>query len=133
MISLHIPKMVKAIQKKLEKDLQFMLIKILRKINDSFYIFSFNNRVYLGPNENGTGGIHFEPDGSNPVNFSFGLHQDPTGISLNSAYGVTPSQLFPSFGRSGCTANSAGCGSNNQGQYWEWSIFLVAPIILGVT
>ena len=83
-------------------------------LTDFSYIFSFNNRVYLGPNENGTGGIHFEPDGSNPVNFSFGLHQDPTGISLNSAYGVTPSQLFPSFGRSGCTANSAGCGSNNQ-------------------
>lgn len=83
-------------------------------LTDFSYIFSFNNQVYLGPNENGTGGIHFEPDGSNPVNFSFGLHQDPLGISLNSAYGVTPSQLFPSFGRSGCTANSAGCGSNNQ-------------------
>ncbi|HRG76473.1 MAG TPA: hypothetical protein PLX69_18080, partial [Leptospiraceae bacterium] len=83
-------------------------------LTDFSYIFSFNNQVYLGPNEDGTGGIHFDPDGSNPVNFSFGLHQDPLGISLNSAYGVTPSQLFPSFGRSGCTANSAGCGSNNQ-------------------
>jgi len=83
-------------------------------LTDFSYIFSFNNRVYLGPNENGTGGVNFLPDGTDPINFTFGIHQDPAGASMNTAYGVTPSQLFPSFGKTGCSANTASCGSNNQ-------------------
>jgi hypothetical protein len=85
---------------------------------DFSYIFEYGGLVYMGPNVGGSGGIRMNPDGSNPQTFTFALNQDPNqddgAAAINTVYGNPPTQLFPSLGKTGCTANTAACGPNNQ-------------------
>ena len=85
---------------------------------DFAYIFSYGGLIYMGPNANDNSGVRMNPDGTNPQTYTFGIHQDPApdggGTAVNTIYGNPPVQLFPSFGKTGCTANTAACGPNNQ-------------------
>src|SRR5438105_5701985 len=76
------------------------------------YLFDFNGRVYLGPNQNGTGGVRMLPDGSSLENVTFAFNDDPQQLDLNGYNGgASP---YPSLGHTGCTPNTAQCGPDNE-------------------
>ena len=86
------------------------------------FLASYNQKLYIGPNNNGNAANRMDPDGSNPTNCYFGFTKDQstangTGTSSNSAAGIPPA-LYKTIGHTGCTQNSAdinaGCGPNNE-------------------
>ena len=66
--------------------------------------------LYLGPRQSGAGALRANPDGTSPAAVSFSFPVDVTGHAMTN----TSSPPFPSIGASGCAANSAACGPDNE-------------------
>ena len=75
------------------------------------YIFEYRNRVYLGPNADGTGAIRMNGDGSSPESISFSFYKDETGGNTSDNNQPGP---FPSIGRDGCDKDTYECGPDNE-------------------
>ncbi|MDP3154575.1 MAG: hypothetical protein Q8N23_17990 [Archangium sp.] len=74
------------------------------------FVVGYRSKVYVGPNKTGAGAIRFDPDGTSPESISFAFQRDSIGNSSAN----TSSSPYPSIGATGCTANSAGCGPDNE-------------------
>jgi len=73
-------------------------------------IVAYNGRIYLGPRKNGSGALRANPDGTIPESVNFSFPADRTGHQ-----GTNKSTApYPSLGTTGCTANSASCGQDNE-------------------
>jgi len=75
------------------------------------YVFDFNGRVYLGPSQNGTGGVRMMPDGSNAEPFSLTFNADSVNNDTN---GAAKGGNFPSLGVTGCSSGTLFCGPDNE-------------------
>ncbi|HWE24737.1 MAG TPA: hypothetical protein VG496_12445, partial [Myxococcales bacterium] len=75
------------------------------------YVFEFNGRVYLGPSQDGTGGVRMMPDGSNAEPFSLTFNADSVNKDSN---GAAKGGNFPSLGFTGCAAGTLSCGPDNE-------------------
>ena len=74
------------------------------------YVFGFNGRVYLGPSQNGTGGVRMQPDGSVPEAFTLSFLAD----SVNGNDNKPSNGRFPSLGFTGCARDTLQCGPDNE-------------------
>ncbi len=74
------------------------------------FVFRYNDRVYLGPNRAGTGGVHMLPDGSDPQAFTWRLPADTSG---NRTQNAAP-PMYRSIGAPGCVKDTQGCGPDNE-------------------
>jgi hypothetical protein len=75
-------------------------------------VVDYNGRLYVGPNRNGTGGVSVDLDGLGGSSFGFFLHKDTTGSNLSQ--NSSASSTYPSIGATGCAANTAACGPDNE-------------------
>jgi hypothetical protein len=73
-------------------------------------LFAFHGYLYAGPNGAGTGGARMQPDGTRREAVVFTINGDVTG-SRNTNTAPAP---FPSFGATGCQANTLACGPDNE-------------------
>nr|WP_246052723.1 Ig-like domain-containing protein [Leptospira semungkisensis] len=92
------------------------------------YLVDFNNKLYNGPNNAGSGALRFNYDGTSPENVQFSFTKDTTAqngdstnVSSNTATSRENSIPVPPYvtlGHSSCTVNNAtlasGCGPDNE-------------------
>lgn len=75
-------------------------------------VVDYDGRLYVGPNRNGTGGVSLDLDGLGGRSFGFYLYKDTTGSNVSQ--NNSSSSTYPSIGVTGCTANTAACGPDNE-------------------
>jgi hypothetical protein len=79
----------------------------------SSFLFVYADKLYLGPNDSGTGAVQANGDGSSPQSISFDFFQD-----TNAAGGSTSdntSTPYASIGSAACTGgNAPECGPDNE-------------------
>jgi hypothetical protein len=79
----------------------------------SSFLFVYADKLYLGPNDSGTGAVRANGDGSSPQSISFDFFQD-----TNAAGGSTSdntSTPYASIGSAACTGgNAPECGPDNE-------------------
>src|SRR5439155_730771 len=76
------------------------------------YVFDFGGRVYLGPGQNGTGGIRMLPDGSSSEPLTFAFRTDPVNGNRNTA--IKTQSSWPTLGSTNCTLDTLQCGPDNE-------------------
>jgi hypothetical protein len=75
------------------------------------YVFAYANKVYVGPNTDGTSGVRMSYDGSAPETTRFAFITDPAGVMSS----VSPlPATFPSLGYAGCTPDTLQCGPDDE-------------------
>jgi len=74
------------------------------------YVVGYQGSVVLGPNRNGTRAARFPPGGGPVELLDFRFPRDTTG---NSSRNSSPAP-YRSIGATGCTANTAACGPDNE-------------------
>jgi len=74
------------------------------------FVAGFGGQVYLGPAANGGGAVRFNADGSSAETVSFSFAADTTG---NASRNASPPP-YSSIGRTGCAADTAECGPDNE-------------------
>ncbi len=72
------------------------------------YVFAYDQKVYLGPRQNGMGGVRMNPDGTGVEQVSFVFQADPG--NNDSTY---PGP-WHTLGFNGCTPNQDSCGPDNE-------------------
>ena len=81
--------------------------------SSSSFVFVYADKLYLGPNDSGTGAVRSNGDGSSPQSISFDFFAD-----TNAAAGSTSdntSTPYTSIGSSACTGGDAPeCGPDNE-------------------
>jgi hypothetical protein len=79
----------------------------------SSFVFVYANKLYLGPNDTGTGAVRSNGDGSSPESISFDFFQDTSAAGgSTSDNGSTP---YTSIGSAACTGGDAPeCGPDNE-------------------
>lgn len=75
------------------------------------FVFSYAGKLYLGPNQDGTGAVRANPDGSDPESVAFAFPRDSSGGRTSENSAPPP---YPSLGSTGCTPNTPECGPDNE-------------------
>src|SRR4051812_4774398 len=75
------------------------------------YVFSYANRIYVGPGKDGASAVRMNADGTAPEPVHFGFVADVGNVK--SALSPTPA-TFPSLGFTGCTPDTLACGPDNE-------------------
>ncbi|MFL5358667.1 hypothetical protein [Archangium sp.] len=75
-------------------------------------VVDYNGRLHVGPNRNGTGGVSLDLDGLGGRSFGFFLYKDTAGSNLSQ--NTSASSTYSSVGATGCAANTAACGPDNE-------------------
>ncbi len=76
------------------------------------FVVPYRGQILLGPRAAGAGAIRADADGANLEPLTFVFSKDTTGnTSSNTWVGAPP---YPAIGYSGCLANSAQCGPDNE-------------------
>jgi hypothetical protein len=75
------------------------------------FVFGYGGKLFVGPNQSGTGALRSEPDGASPESVSFSFAADVTGGNVSSNSSTAP---YPSLGAPGCAPDTASCGPDNE-------------------
>lgn len=74
------------------------------------YVAAFDGHVYFGPSANGAAMVRTLPDGTGAESVALAIARDTTGNVASN----TSTAPYPSIGATGCVANTAACGPDNE-------------------
>jgi hypothetical protein len=79
----------------------------------SSFVFVYANKLYLGPNDSGTGAVRSNGDGSSPQSISFDFFRDTDAAGGSTSDNT--STPYTSIGSAACTGgNAPECGPDNE-------------------
>jgi hypothetical protein len=75
------------------------------------FVFKYGDKIYLGPNKDGTGAVRVNADGTGTTKISFSFAADTSGGNVSQNTAAAP---YTGIGFSGCSVNTPQCGPDNE-------------------